>query len=295
MTTNKQLFLDGNGMRASSEDAVLWAIIRGRGSAPRIALLLGWPSGLVEKSLERLSEEGVIFKGNNGSTWSLSKDHSEYEYYQKLKDNYAAIERKIVEDYPRASIEPGYLSSGVYKQLKAEGALNRRVDSGLKDWWILTDRQFECLKVARGLEKFSTKGYLTARGQTNSQYAKNELMALLKKGLIEIGEKQGKGDWWNVTKKGQDYRHEAVTKAEKEAFLSGVEYGAGEIAREITQGPTEHLLLLLKEKPMTTAEIAMSRDITRSAAHRQLARLREKGLIRRDQLSDGSNRWSIVS
>lgn len=56
----------------------------------------------------------------------------------------------------------------------------------------------------------------------------------------------------------------------------------------------DETISLLEHGPMTTQAIAEARGITRSAAHRQMARHLERGVVEREQLSDGSNRWFLV-
>lgn len=62
-----------------------------------------------------------------------------------------------------------------------------------------------------------------------------------------------------------------------------------------TQRARDETLSLLEHGPMTTLAIAEARKITRSAAHRQMARHLERGAVEREQLKDGSNRWFLVS
>jgi len=52
---------------------------------------------------------------------------------------------------------------------------------------------------------------------------------------------------------------------------------------------------LLQHGPMTTQAIAEARKISRSAVHRQMTRHLERGVVEREQLSDGSNRWFLVA
>lgn len=52
---------------------------------------------------------------------------------------------------------------------------------------------------------------------------------------------------------------------------------------------------LLQHGPMTTQAIAEARGISRSAAHKQMTRHLERGVVEREQLTDGSNRWFLVT
>lgn len=52
---------------------------------------------------------------------------------------------------------------------------------------------------------------------------------------------------------------------------------------------------LLQHGPMTTQAIAVARGISRSAAHKQMSRHLERGVVDREQLKDGSNRWFLVA
>lgn len=55
----------------------------------------------------------------------------------------------------------------------------------------------------------------------------------------------------------------------------------------------DETLKLLENGPMTTQAIAEARGVSRSAVHRQLTRHLDQGRLNRQQLPDGSNRWSL--
>ncbi|WNO27845.1 DNA primase/helicase [Microbacterium phage Huwbert] len=57
----------------------------------------------------------------------------------------------------------------------------------------------------------------------------------------------------------------------------------------------DEVISLLEHGPMTTQAIAEARNITRSSAHRQMARHLERGVVDREQLPDNSNRWFLVT
>jgi hypothetical protein len=55
----------------------------------------------------------------------------------------------------------------------------------------------------------------------------------------------------------------------------------------------DETLKLLEQGPMTTQAIAEARGVSRSAVHRQLTRHLDQGRLTRQQLPDGSNKWSL--
>lgn len=55
----------------------------------------------------------------------------------------------------------------------------------------------------------------------------------------------------------------------------------------------DETLKLLEQGPMTTQAIAEARGVSRSAVHRQLTRHLDQGRLLRQQLPDGSNKWSL--
>jgi hypothetical protein len=57
----------------------------------------------------------------------------------------------------------------------------------------------------------------------------------------------------------------------------------------------DEIISLLEHGPMTTQAIAEARKISRSAVHRQMTRHLERGVVDREQLTDGSNRWFLVT
>jgi hypothetical protein len=84
------------------------------------------------------------------------------------------------------------------------------------------------------------------------------------------------------------------SEEKKEEETTAKETGGGWKPRR-EKSARDKLLEILDHGPMTTQAIAEARGITRSAVHKQLARHLDNGLVEREQLGDGSNRWFLVA
>lgn len=290
---NRGLFKDLQALR-KGQTSVLWAMIRGRHSEARIALLLGWTPALVKKALNHCSDAGMVNQSEEKpDMWYMEKGHEDFERWQEMKALSVELELEIVEAYPRSNIEPGYLSSPAQKRLDPD---KMQKIKGELPKYLLRQAQWRNLQAIREAfdvaEVFTTTQYQRARKTSNTQYSVNELIGLSKLGMVIQVEKPGRGLWWQVTPEAFSYVHEPMTVAEVAARKQAVESTSK--APDSTEDQYLSLIANSGAEGMTTRAISEARGISRSAAHKGLARLLQQEKVQVIPQPDGTSLWVLV-
>lgn len=293
------------------EDPVLWARVRGRASPIRIALLLGWPMAEVIKGLNNRVKSGDLVNPDRNGNWHFNHHGDRYAEFVRLQSYLEDRELENLLNYPIKNykeLKP-LVTLGTWRQLVERGdELNRALQLKASQGKPLLSRtSWENLELIQLLfdevddddqyELFNASAYEKARRDhgyqvSNRQYTLNELAKLESLGLLEHVEQVGKAkNWWRLTQFGVEYKNEpvAVDRAEARANFK--------LSRERVSSSTENpfVTILRHEGRRTTYDLAEARGITRSAAHKQLTRLLDKGLVSREVLSDGASVWSLLS
>lgn len=289
---NRELFKDIQALR-KGHTSVLWAMIRGRGSEARIAMLLGWPPSLVKRALGNCSDAGMINQSEEKpDMWYFEKGHEDFDRWQEMKELCVLLELETIEAYPKSNIEPGYLSSAAKKRIDPDMIEKIKGDAPK---YLLRPAQWRNLQAIREAfdigQVFSTSDYQRARKTSNSQYSINELMGLTKLGMVVQVHRAGRGLWWQVTPEAFYYVHEPMTVAEVAARKRAI--GSTPKAEGSTEDSYLGLLANSEAEGMTTKEIAEARGISRSAAHKGMSRLLEQGKVTSRFLSNGSTSWGL--
>jgi DNA-binding transcriptional ArsR family regulator len=260
------------GDRAREEEPVLWAILRSRGGTRFIALLLGMPPVRVDREIDSLVREGVLLRAQNG-TPQLNRDYKNYDMYLQVKEFYQKFELGVHQKYSELKWDVGHFAGPVAKQIEL-GA--KAKPSGRP-----TEKQTALVKLIRDefeTEVFKSIDFARAQGYKGSTRATaNYLNALKNKGLLEnVGSSTHGSQLWRLMTAGVEWlEHGRWDDSAAEPLAGG---RAMRTLRELGEGAT-------------TQQLAEAMGISRPGAHKQLTRLEDQGIVYREQMPDGSNRW----
>ncbi|AVR56977.1 helix-turn-helix DNA-binding domain protein [Microbacterium phage Triscuit] len=255
--TPKELLRRGEDIR--NEDPVLWAFLRGRSGTRFIALLIGMPPARVEEAIEEMVQEGVLRRAANNIP-QLSREYEMFELYSQIKAFYEAFELQVHKKYADAKWEKGHFTNAVEK-IVAEG--KKAGPSGRP-----TARQTELghlILAEFDTNPFKSADFAKAQGYKGSTRATaNYLNAMANKGLLENLGASGRGSQtWQLTKLGVEWLEQGRWDDSQ--------------AEERAKGKAYEILKSLGEA--STRRMSEELAITASGAHRQMARLADKGYI----------------
>lgn len=200
MTDAKRLFNAGEHLRA--EQPVLWAILRGRGSSYRIALLLGWPERKVLGELQDLAKRKMVAENSKG-TWYLVKGHEEYEQHARIRKLYQAMDIRVVEDHPTSQLVLSELSTTGRLVAKEKAAEERTTMAK-----VPTEVQMKLISVAWktfGVDSFTALEMAKAQGYTQAGWSKKYIETLERKGFVALAPMKGRAKAWRLTELGVEW------------------------------------------------------------------------------------------
>ena len=197
ITKEELRHLYGHLEQLRAEEPVLWAVVVGRSTAPKIAMVLAIPTGMVEKDLELLVKQKVL-KRMSGTVYIPSADGSirgsQMDELKEIAGRLQAMQFEKYGDSVKELVPPN--AKKLLQGVEVKGPVSKDA---------LTEKQHELLELIRGtypshLHVFSAIDAARLMGLSRSGYMKNSLVALEKKGYLRSGTHDGKQRWWIIAK-----------------------------------------------------------------------------------------------
>ena len=197
ITKEELRHLYGHLEQLRAEEPVLWAVVVGRSTAPKIAMVLAIPTGMVEKDLELLVKQKVL-KRMSGTVYIPSADGSirgsQMDELKEIAGRLQAMQFEKYGDSVKELVPPN--AKKLLHGVEVKGPVSKDA---------LTAKQHELLELIRGtypshLHVFSAIDAARLMGLSRSGYMKNSLVALEKKGYLHSGTHDGKQRWWIIAK-----------------------------------------------------------------------------------------------
>ena len=197
ITKEELRHLYGHLEQLRAEEPVLWAVVVGRSTAPKIAMVLAIPTGMVEKDLELLVKQKVL-KRMSGTVYIPSADGSirgsQMDELKEIAGRLQAMQFEKYGDSVKELVPPN--AKKLLQGVEVKGPVSKDA---------LTAKQHELLELIRGtypshLYVFSAIDAARLMGLSRSGYMKNSLVALEKKGYLRSGTHDGKQRWWIIAK-----------------------------------------------------------------------------------------------